>query len=62
MTFFLIDETFENFRVKCGSRRDYMISTSSGNGDGQHLVEVTGLTLNNVDDDSKLFFYRPSVG
>ena len=61
MTFLLPDVTFENFGVKCGSRRDYMISTSPGNEDGQHPVEVTGLTLNNVDEDSKLFFHRPSV-
>ena len=61
MAFLLPDTTFENFGVKCGSRRDYMIFTSPGNEDGQHPVEVTGLTLNNVDEDSKLFFHRPSV-
>ena len=52
MTFLLPDVTFENFGVKCGSRCDYMISTTPGNEDGQHPVEVTGLTLNNVDEDS----------
>ena len=62
MTFLLPDVTFENFGVKCGSRCDYMISTSPGNEDGQHPVEVTRLTLNNVDKDSKLFFHQPSVG
>ena len=62
MTFLLPDVTFENFGVECGSCRDYMISTSPGNEDGQHPVEVTGLTLNNVDEDSKLFFHRPSIG
>lgn len=56
------DVTFENFATKCSGKRDYMISTSPKNDDGQHPVEVSDLTLNGIDEDSKVFYHRPNVG
>ena len=53
--------TFAGFGTKCGSRRDYVISTSPGNEDGQHPVQISEVTLDNVDTESKLFFHRPNV-
>lgn len=39
-----------------------MISTSPNNEDGQHPVEVSGLELIDVEEDSKVFYHRPNVG
>jgi len=58
----IADTTFRNFKERCGGKRDYIISTSPGNEDGQHPVETTRLTLVDVDEESKLFFHRPNVG
>lgn len=54
--------TFANFDTTCGNKRDYILSTSSGNDDGQHPVEMSDTTLLDVVEDSKLFFHRPNVG
>ncbi|KAF6037344.1 PKHD1L1 [Bugula neritina] len=56
------DVTFANFGVKCNSKRDYIISTSPSNEDGQHPIETSDINLINVEEDSKLFFHRPNVG
>lgn len=53
--------TFAKFAQTCGSQRDYILSTSPGNEDGQHPVEVSRVSLIDVDEDSKLFFHRPDV-
>jgi len=54
--------TFANFGVKCNGKRDYIISTSPSNEDGQHPIETSDINLINVEEDSKLFFHRPNVG
>ena len=56
----VIDVTFVNFKSNCDSR-DYVISSSLHNDDGQHPVEFTNVKLYNVESDSKVFLHRPNI-
>ncbi|XP_067947416.1 fibrocystin-L-like [Watersipora subatra] len=56
------DVVFAKFGLACGgNKRDVIFSTSPGNEDLQHPMEVSSLTLIDVDDESKAFYHRPSV-
>ena len=59
---YILDVTFKNFKMNSNGKRDYIFSTSPGNEDGQHPIETSGLTLVDVEEGSKVFYHRPSVG
>ena len=53
---------FEHFKSDGAGSRDFTITTNKGNEDMQHPVEVSRLTLNDVEADSKVYFHNPNVG
>jgi hypothetical protein len=52
---------FINYGVlpNCQSRRLYIFTTYKGQSDTAHPVHVSGMTLTNVDDNSKMYLYDP---
>lgn len=52
--------TFAHFGMGCKGR-DYAISTNSRNDDGQHPVTITGASLVDVNDSSKIWIHRPNL-
>ncbi|CAH1789358.1 unnamed protein product [Owenia fusiformis] len=54
--------TFANFGVNSCGQRDVVISTNPKNPDAQHPIYISNAVLVNVDDDSKVFIHRPSLG
>lgn len=53
--------SFINFKTQCGEQ-DIAIASSKFNEDGQHPVTVANTRLFNVDNSSKVFIHRPSLG
>ena len=52
--------TFANFNGKCETR-DFGITSSLFNDDGQHPVEISNTKFFNVDEESKVFIHRPNI-
>jgi hypothetical protein len=50
--------TFAHFDLGCNLNRDYVISNSLNNDDGQHPVSFRNVYLNNVQHASKVFLHR----
>ena len=54
--------TFEHFTSDGAGSSDFAISTNKKNDDMQHPVYVSGLTLNDVENTSKVYFHQPNLG
>lgn len=52
--------TFSGFNDEC-STNGAAIATNTNNDDGQHPVEVQGLTFDNVDMAHRVFYHRPRL-
>ncbi len=52
--------TLVNFGQSCGGR-DYAFATNPKNDDGQHPIQVSGVSLVNVQNASKVFIHRPNI-
>ncbi|XP_052063080.1 fibrocystin-L-like [Mytilus californianus] len=52
--------TFAGFNNEC-STNGAAIATNTNNDDGQHPVEVQGLTFDNVDTTHRVFYHRPRL-
>ncbi|XP_076438726.1 fibrocystin-L-like isoform X2 [Babylonia areolata] len=53
---------FEHFTSDGAGSRDVILSTNQDNDDLVHPVRVSGLSLSDVDSDSKVFFHDPVLG
>ncbi|XP_022097673.1 fibrocystin-L-like isoform X1 [Acanthaster planci] len=52
---------FRSFGEHCG-KTDAMIVTNAASEDALHPIEISGITMTNVDEARKVFLHRPNVG
>ncbi|XP_071793632.1 fibrocystin-L-like isoform X1 [Asterias amurensis] len=55
------DVVFRGFGTHCG-KEDVAIMTNKKSEDGIHPMTTSGVTFEDVDEDRKIFIYRPNVG
>lgn len=59
---YFADVTFEHYTSDGAGSTDFAISTNKDQDNFQHPVYVSGLTLNDVDITSKVYYHEPNIG